>query len=144
MSDQLWSIRETCAEFGVSARALRFYEAKALIFPICRRQKRLFTSRCRRRLGLILSGRRLGLPLAEIHELLLVCDSCERPPAARAEDHQLARKCLAAMESRRHEIDGIISELRRCIGEIEACAPEATADLPQGEPAGTIPREECT
>ena len=64
------TISEVCAEFGVTPRALRFYEARGLISPIREGQKRLFTARCRARIKLILQGKRFGFSLSEIKDLL--------------------------------------------------------------------------
>ncbi len=64
------TIGEVCAEFDVTPRALRFYEAKGLLSPIREGQKRLFTNRCRARLKLILQGKRFGFSLNEIKDLL--------------------------------------------------------------------------
>ena len=55
MSDPL-TIREMCVEYGVTARTLRFYEAKELLFPIRDGQRRLFTKRDQARLKLIIKG----------------------------------------------------------------------------------------
>ena len=49
MTDELKTIGEMCAEFGVTPRALRFYEAKELLAPVREGQKRLYTRRCRAR-----------------------------------------------------------------------------------------------
>jgi DNA-binding transcriptional MerR regulator len=64
------TISEVCAEFRVTPRALRFYEARGLISPIREGQKRLFTPRCRARIKLILQGKRFGFSLSEIKDLL--------------------------------------------------------------------------
>ena len=58
MSDPL-TIREMCVEYGVTARTLRFYEAKELLFPIRDGQRRLFTKRDQARLKLIIKGKGL-------------------------------------------------------------------------------------
>ena len=68
------SIGELCDEFGVTARALRFYEDEALIAPERRGTQRLYTDRDRARLAWILRGKRVGLSLAEIKELLDLYD----------------------------------------------------------------------
>ena len=69
MSNSL-TIREMSEEFDVTARTLRFYEAKELLFPIREGQKRLFTKRDRARLKLIVKGKRFGFSLEEIRQLL--------------------------------------------------------------------------
>ncbi len=65
-----FSIGELCDEFGVTARALRFYEDEALIAPERRGTQRLYSDRDRARLAWILRGKRVGLSLADIKELL--------------------------------------------------------------------------
>src|SRR5687768_18238305 len=69
-----YSIGEMCEAFGVTARALRFYEDEALISPERRGTQRLYTDRDRARLAWILRGKRVGLSLAEIKELLDLYD----------------------------------------------------------------------
>ena len=61
-----YSIGEMCDEFGVTGRALRFYEDEALISPERRGTQRLYTDRDRARLAWILRGKRVGLSLADI------------------------------------------------------------------------------
>ena len=73
MSNSL-TIREMSEEFDVTARTLRFYEAKELLFPIREGQKRLFTKRDRARLKLIVKGKRFGFSLEEIRQLLELYD----------------------------------------------------------------------
>ncbi len=54
MTDETFlTIRQMCDEFDVSARTLRFYEAKELLFPLRIGQKRLFGKRDRARMKLI-------------------------------------------------------------------------------------------
>jgi len=119
MAEHLWSIREMCAEFGVSARTLRFYEAKALLAPIRRREKRLFTRRCRGRLKLILRGKRFGFSLAEIRELLDLYDLDDCGTTQLARTCARARERLAAMEAQRRELDEAIADLRLRLAEGE-------------------------
>lgn len=64
------TIGEVAREFGMTLRALRFYEAKRLIAPRRCGPVRLYSRADRERLSLILTGRRLGFTLAEIKDLL--------------------------------------------------------------------------
>src|SRR5579872_5168789 len=64
------TIREVARQFGITLRALRFYEAKRLIAPLRRGATRLYRRNDCERLTLILAGRRLGFTLAEIRDLL--------------------------------------------------------------------------
>ena len=70
MPNALLTIREMVDTFNVTARTLRFYEAKELLSPIREGQKRLFTKRDQARLKLILRGKRFGFALEEIRQLV--------------------------------------------------------------------------
>jgi DNA-binding transcriptional MerR regulator len=65
-----FSISELAQEFDVTPRAIRFYEAEGLLAPRRDGQRRIYTPRDRTRLKLTLRGKRLGLTLAEIRELI--------------------------------------------------------------------------
>lgn len=64
------TIGEVAREFGMTLRALRFYETKRLISPLRRGAIRHYHRSDRERIALILTGRRLGFTLAEIRELV--------------------------------------------------------------------------
>ncbi|MFC6981241.1 MerR family transcriptional regulator [Microbulbifer taiwanensis] len=55
-----YSISELAREFGITTRAIRFYEDKGLIAPARRGQTRIYSPEDRVRLKLILRGKRLG------------------------------------------------------------------------------------
>ncbi|MFT3972554.1 MAG: MerR family DNA-binding transcriptional regulator [Amaricoccus sp.] len=101
-----------CAEFGVTPRTLRFYEAKELIAPLRVGQKRLYTRRCRARLTLILRGRRFGFSLEEMRELLDLYDH-DGQATQLARTVEVAEKRLADMEAQRAELDIAIADLRQ-------------------------------
>src|SRR2546430_16248282 len=65
-----FSISELAREFDITPRAIRFYEAEGLISPRRDGQRRIYTPRDRTRLRLTLRGKRLGLTLSEIRELI--------------------------------------------------------------------------
>src|SRR5881398_2705665 len=65
-----FSIGELAREFDITPRAIRFYEAEGLISPRRAGTRRIYTPRDRTRLKLTLRGKRLGLTLAEIRELI--------------------------------------------------------------------------
>jgi len=69
-ADALMTIGEVAREFGMTLRALRFYETKRLIKPERHGAIRLYGRHDRERITLILTGRRLGFTLAEIKELV--------------------------------------------------------------------------
>ncbi len=65
-----YTISELAREFGVTPRALRFYEDKDLLHPKRDGMNRVYSHRDRGRLQLILQGKRVGFSLGEIREIL--------------------------------------------------------------------------
>src|SRR5881394_1975635 len=65
-----FTIGELAREFDVTPRAIRFYEDQGLLAPRRAGQRRIYTLSDRTRLKLTLRGKRLGLTLAEIRELI--------------------------------------------------------------------------
>lgn len=65
-----FSIGELASEFDVTPRAIRFYEDHGLLAPRRAGQRRIYSPRDRTRLKLTLRGKRLGLTLSEIRELI--------------------------------------------------------------------------
>ncbi len=70
MAEPLYSISDLSTEFGITTRAIRFYEEKGLLSPRREGQKRLFTGSDRVRLDLILRGKRIGLTLEESRDII--------------------------------------------------------------------------
>ncbi len=68
--ERTYTIRQLCIEFKVTPRALRFYEDKGLLSPAREGLNRVYNYRDRARLTLILRGKRVGLSLSEIREIL--------------------------------------------------------------------------
>ncbi len=112
MTDRHWSIGEMCRDFGVTARTLRFYEAKELLSPVREGSRRLFTRRDRARLTLILQGKRFGFSLEDIRQLLDLYDIGDQGATQLARTYDLARQRLAAMEAQRDELTRAITDLR--------------------------------
>jgi len=111
MSNDVLTIREMRDAFDVTPRALRFYEAKELLFPMRQGQKRLYSRRDRARLKLILRGKRFGFSLEDIRQLLDLYDVDDTHETQLAEALDAARKRLADMEQQRDELDQAIAEL---------------------------------
>ena len=71
----LYAIADLAREFGISTRAIRFYESKGLLSPERVGGTRVFRRRDRARLILILRGKRLGFSLRDIAEYLSLYDA---------------------------------------------------------------------
>jgi DNA-binding transcriptional MerR regulator len=65
-----FSISDLRREFGLSSRALRFYEERGLLSPSRRGMERVYSYKERARVALIVRGRRVGLSVADIREIL--------------------------------------------------------------------------
>ena len=108
----LFAIAELAEEFGISTRAIRFYEAKGLLNPDRVGKTRVFRRRDRARLILILRGKRLGFTLSDIGEYLSLYDPAD---GLKAQDSLLLKKVddrLAQLEAQRADLEKTIGELR--------------------------------
>lgn len=107
------NIREMCAEFGVTPRTLRFYEAKELLFPKRDGQHRLFTRRDQARLKLILRGKRFGFSLEQIRQLLEMYNRDDSELRQLRKTCDIARARLTDMERQRDELAEAIADLKQ-------------------------------
>ena len=111
MGEPTFTITELAREFDITPRAIRHYEAQGLIFPERCGQQRVYSKRDRTRLKLTLRGKRLGLALTEIKELI---DMYETAPD---ESSQLVKllavlgKRKAALQQQREDIEAVLAEL---------------------------------
>ena len=70
-----FTITELAREFDITPRAIRFYEDVGLLTPSRAGRNRVYSQRDRTRLKLTLRGKRLGLSLQEIKQLVDMYDS---------------------------------------------------------------------
>ncbi|MEM9011454.1 MAG: MerR family DNA-binding transcriptional regulator [Pseudomonadota bacterium] len=112
-ADEVLTIGEMCQSFDVTARALRFYEAKELISPRREGQRRLYTRRDRARLKLILQGKRFGFSLEDIRQLLDLYDLGDQQTTQLTKTYELAVERLGIMEAQRDELDVAIADLKQ-------------------------------
>jgi len=110
---ELFGITELCREFGITLRALRFYEDKGLLTPRRINGARVYTRRDRARLTLILRAKAIGSPLSEIKRYLdLYGDHGEG--RAKQLNYVIERtdQEIAELETKRAKIDETLAELR--------------------------------
>ena len=111
--ERLYGIAELANEFGITARAIRFYEDQGLLAPRRDGQRRIYTPRDRTRLKLTLRGKRLGLTLSEIRELIDMYEP------GRDERPQLER-FLAVLESHRTSLLQQRTDIEAQLAEIQS------------------------
>jgi DNA-binding transcriptional MerR regulator len=113
-----FTIGELAREFGLTTRAIRFYEDCGLIAPARAGRNRVYTARDRARLTLTLRGKRLGLKLAEVKELVDMYES------QRDTEAQL-RRFVDVLARQRAQLEARLADLRTTLDEV--LAQEAAA-----------------
>lgn len=107
----LFAIADLSQEFGISTRAIRFYETKGLLNPDRVGGTRVFRRRDRARLILILRGKRLGFSLRDISDYLSLYDAQSQT----AQTQLLVAKVderLDLLERQKADLETTIGELR--------------------------------
>ena len=115
-----YTIAELAREFGLTPRAIRFYEEAGLLQPEREGRQRVYSQGDRTRLKLTQRGKRLGLSLAEIKELVSMYES------PRDTTPQL-RRFLDVLSAHRRDIEERIAELQTTLDEIGGHEAEARA-----------------
>ena len=108
-----YSIGELAREFGLTTRAIRFYEDCGLLRPARAGRNRVYSAGDRARLTLTLRGKRLGLRLAEIRELVDMYET------RRDTDSQL-RRFVDVLARQRAQLEARLAELRSTLDEVVA------------------------
>jgi DNA-binding transcriptional MerR regulator len=121
-----YTIGELAREFDLTTRAIRFYEDCGLLSPQRSGRNRVYTARDRTRLKLTLRGKRLGLTLAEVKELV---DMYESP---RDTQPQL-KKFLVVLAAHRAQLEQQMADLNVTLDEVRAHEKEARRLLAEGE-----------
>jgi len=117
-----FSISELAREFEVTPRAIRFYEDQGLLAPRRDGQRRIYTPRDRTRLKLTLRGKRLGLTLSEIRELIDMYEP------GRDERPQLKR-FLAVLEAHKAGLLQQRADIEAQLSEIQAFGKKARKQI---------------
>ena len=111
-SSEPLTIGEVSRLYGVTLRALRFYEQRGLLSPVRRGGARFYDGAQKLRLQMILKGKHLGFTLTEIAELLEADTAQDQKSDDFVLDEKMVLSQLRHLEERRAEIDQAIEELR--------------------------------
>jgi DNA-binding transcriptional MerR regulator len=120
----LFAIADLAREFGISTRAIRFYEAKGLLTPERVGSTRVFRRRDRARLILILRGKRLGFSLRDISDYLSLYD-------ADRSQHAQVSLLVEMVDQRTHMLEQQLGDLQTTLGELREIKKLATERLAQ-------------
>lgn len=131
-SEDFYSVTELGNDLGVTARTIRFYESKGLIAPQRAGNYRVYTSRDRARMILILRGKKLGFTLREIKEYLDLYDA--DPTHAKQ-----IKLLLKAVRNRIVQMDDQRVALHQALAELRAVEAQARAALAALEPGRREP-----
>ena len=113
-----FTIGELAREFDLTTRAIRFYEDCGLLTPQRHGRNRVYTQRDRTRLKLTLRGKRLGLTLAEVKDLVGMYET------PRDTQPQL-KKFLVVLATHRAQLEQQMADLKATLDEVGAHEKEA-------------------
>lgn len=108
-----FTISQLAKEFDVTARTLRFYEDKGLLSPARKGQTRIYSSRDRAKLKLILQGKRIGLPLDEIKDLMGLYELRSNKPEELRATLVTLKERVEFLQTRKGDIELAITELNQ-------------------------------
>jgi DNA-binding transcriptional MerR regulator len=123
--DRTWTVGELAEDLGVTTRTLRHYEDEGLITPRRAGQNRVYTSRDRARLRLVLRGRRFGMTLAECREIVDMYDGAES-----SEKRQLTT-LLGRLDEISEDLRRREDDLHRTMAEVSEVAEQCRRRLAQ-------------
>jgi DNA-binding transcriptional MerR regulator len=124
---ELFSISDLARDFGVTLRTIRFYEEQGLIEPERAGRQRVFTRRDRARLKLILRGKRIGLSLQEIREILDLYELAKDEASQSLKLLRLLSERRQQLEEQRDDIDAVLSEIDMLEAHCRTVIDEMTA-----------------
>ncbi|MCB1958909.1 MAG: MerR family DNA-binding transcriptional regulator [Rhodocyclaceae bacterium] len=120
-AERTYTITELSREFDITPRAIRFYEDQGLLAPARLGRSRVYSRADRTRLKLALRGKRLGLSLAEIKQILDMYGGANNTP-------QLQR-FQKVLSERRAALAQQLEDIEVVLGEIDLLEKQCTALL---------------
>lgn len=118
--DRTYTISELAREFDITSRAIRFYEDEGLLNPTRAGRSRVYSRADRTRLKLTLRGKRLGLSLAEIRELIDMYDGVRDSAPQLERFLSVLSVRRAALEQQRIDIEAVLREIEMLEQQCEA------------------------
>lgn len=106
-----FAISDLAREFGITPRTIRFWEDRGILAPEREGSKRVFTRRDRARLKMALRGKRLGLSLAEIKDLIGMYSTTADETPQLVECLRVMSSRRTALEQQREDIEAMLAEI---------------------------------
>ena len=106
-----FAISDLAREFGITPRTIRFWEDQGILAPEREGRNRVFTRRDRARLKMALRGKRLGLSLAEIKDLIGMYSGTEDETPQLIECLRVMSRRREALEQQREDIEAMLAEI---------------------------------
>ncbi len=139
-----FTITELAQEFDITPRAIRFYEDLGLLEPARAGRNRVYTHRDRTRLKLTLRGKRLGLSLQEVKQLVDMYESG-------SDERRQLEAFLVVLGDHRRQLEQQLEDIQvtlaeiaqheaRCRALIGGTVAAATTKAPRGKARATAPR----
>ena len=108
---QTFAISDLAREFGITPRTIRFWEDQGLLAPQREGRNRVFTRRDRARLKMALRGKRLGLSLDEIKDLIGMYESAQDETPQLLECLRVIARRREALQQQREDIEAMLAEI---------------------------------
>lgn len=130
-----FTIGELSREFGITLRALRFYENKGLVAPRREGNTRIYSRTDHSRLALIRTGKKLGFTLAEIRAMLSGRDGRPDPETLRLSKEKCLEQ-IRLLEKQQLSLKAALAELWR----IHAGLSAEIVDRNGNQPVSAMPQ----
>ncbi|WP_100641675.1 MerR family transcriptional regulator [Alteromonas facilis] len=129
MNEKTFTIGELAKVFDITPRSIRFYEEQELLQPERVGQSRVYRTKDKVRLKLILRGKRLGFSLAEVKNLFELYDSNPNSAAQLTAMLKMTEQKRATLRQQLDDIQMLMNEL----DEVESRCRDELSELERGK-----------